>query len=1230
MQRIFKSRRVEGLVLGLVVSGFAHLANAGYATDDPRPDSKDFAVKATSEPVDEVDPYTGDLIIHHKDLTLKGNGGLDIEVWRRYDMAAASGGLRSTHNQSYRWTALGPGWTLGVAPRISSPNFYIANQGALGPVTYQTPSLALLCSGTVLGHTTLTMSLTLQMPDGTSQEIIGDAPYHGVTANNWRVQCISNNVTATSPLGVTYDFGAYADRKIGVYAVSTNDNHSVLTSSSGYPTLATFPSLTENYLDPKTATDLSGNTLTYTYKQFGTAIPSWAPGASKGPLSLLPTDVTKIESPSSLLSSVTSSDGRVVNFQYDSTSGRLSSMTDALGHVWTYTYLAPDSNNSRVLSSVKLPTGDVWSYGYTAGAYNPNIEYGNSTDVTANARKLATLTYPAGGVVSYHYGYYDLRSTIGEINNGNGSYTYTYVSGERVSKRSLSTGESWSYAYTRGSVGVYDATVVTGPDGDTTYRYLGAAYAAQTDLGTSYQNVGWEIGSLMSKTHPGGGSEVYEWQPRLVSSAGYQLLDLGFIRDSASWIPVMKSRVITQDGGTYKTELSNFDAYGNPGVRIETGPLGDIRTTNYSYSNDADKWLIGLVTSIVSDGANVQKTYDATGRVVTVSNDGVSTSFTYDGQGNVVTKTSPRGFVTTYSNYKAGVPQNEVQPEGVSISRVVDDVGNITSKIDGQGNATLQSYDGVGRVVSSTPAIGNVSTTMYVPTGNTVTRGDLVQITQLSPFGEDASVSLGGIAKTYRYDGYGRKVFESNPASPLGTTYTYDDLGRIIKTVYADGAVESTSFGLSNKTVTDARGNATTYSYRSYGDPSEQFLMSVSSPDTASSVSISRNARGQVSQITQNGVVRSYVYDSRHYLVSATNPENGTTVYGRDAEGNNTSKANNGQAAAVYTYDGLNRIVSADYGGGAPNVTNTYDKNNKLLSSVSSTGERHFAYDAAGNLVADTLIVDGKSFALGYAYNANGQLSSTTYPVSGHVVSYVPDVLGRPTEVSGYIDSISYWPSGQIERLSYHNGVVSEYGQNARLWPSSFNVSTPTATLDLNSYSYDLNGNLLSISNTVNSRYNRVFGYDSLNRLIRADGEWGVGAIAYDGADNIVSQVFGEDALSYVYDASNHLSVISGAKNSSLSYNSSGEIVSALDSSYSYDLAGNLICVNCTIPQASVSYSYDALNHRDSVLKVGEDKLYEMYDFSGKLVLQQTAASSPVLTEYIYLGDKRVAQRVNP
>jgi YD repeat-containing protein len=977
----------------------------------------------------------------------------------------------------------------------------------------------------------------------------------------------------------------------------------------------------------KTATDVNGNVLTFSYQMFGNAIPKWTiPSLYTGPYyQATPTNATSAESPSLQLSQVSSSDGRSVSFTYDATYGRLVSMTDNTGRTWSYTYLTPDANNSRTLSKVTLPTGLFWSYGYGSGAFLtawPPSKINPLNSATVANRRVTSLTYPNGGTVTYEYGYF--------ARSGNLDQTPLYTNGEQVVRRTLSTGPSWSYVYTPGNSGQYDTTIETGPDGVTTYKFMGVNYAkAATSTIPPYQNNAWRVGQLMERTLPSGSTETYIWTPRVIANIYTLIRDTGAVHDEKVWAADLAQKTITRDGATYTTAYSNYDVYGNPGTIVESGPNGGARTTTLTYFNDSNKWIIGKLKDETYSGSSTTRTFDANGNVLTINRDGVQTSFTYDSQGNVSTKTLPRNQVYTYTNYKLGTPQSESQPEGISISRTINNAGNISSETNGDGYTTSYVYDGLNRVTGVYYPLGNPKTITYTANSKSATRGSLTELTNYDGFGRPTSITLGGITTTYQYDALDRKTFESNPGSTAGTSYQYDALNRITKITNADGSYRSIAYGAGTKTLTDERGNATLYTYRSYGNPDQQWLMSITAADTSANLSLTRNSNDLVTAATQAGFTRTYGYNSNFYLTSVTNPETGTTTYGRDAAGNMTSRSVGTSGITTFTYDGQNRLTATTYPGATPAVTNTYNKTNKLLSVNSSAANRSYSYDANGNLTNESSTVDGITFTTGYIYNNLDQLSTIIYPVSGSVIDYAPDVLGRPTQVSGYVTGVNYWPSGQIQEIDYANGTVTNYGQNSRLWPSSFSTRK-AGTYYLNSnYSYDGLGNLTNISDTADGSYIRTLNYDELNRLSSITGPWGAGFIMYDGAGNIVSQLFGRYRLTYTYDNSNRLSSIVGNRATSYSYDAYGNVTSDSNNAYLYDDSPNLLCVNCSGTTNKIQYTYDGTNHRTAVIKNGV-KNYEVYNSRGNLLIEYTPSQSNKLTEYIYLGGKRVAQRVTP
>lgn len=1210
--KVSPNKGLKLTILAALVISFTAAANT-FSSEDTDSRARNLVLN-TSDIVDTVDPQSGSLFVKHKDLELPGNGGLDITIYRNYSLSQLSAGLTSSYVRSFKWVALGPGWSMLVAPRLSHDNdFTIAPAGLFYP---QSP-LTKLCAGQTLspvsdGSVFMGSALPyLELPSGERFPLYSTGGYVAKSKNNWKVQCTSGNLTAYSPEGVVYDFGQLESaKKIGTYFTSVNPPMSMKMP----------PARSVTYLDATRATDPNGNWLAFQYKAFGTLSPAWPLGMNYSyGVAWQPAEYNYERG--MVPTTITSSDGRTITFSYDTTTGRLLTLSDNSGRSIQYQHSTLNSE-TRVLTKVTLTDDVVWVYGYHPGNYTGRAYSASKmtqlTDAWVSELRLSTLKYPDGGTVNYEYSFYDYQGPM--------TSTGTLVSrAEVVKKRSLSTGESWQYTYTKGGSGQYDVTTEDGPQGRTTYKYMGAGYSSPA---SGLSNTVWQIGQLIEKQLPDGSLEKYEWSPREIFPIKDSYIELKVLTDEKTWVADLAKRTYVRNGASYIATMSGHDAYGNPTTKTESGPNGGSKTTTYTYLNDTTKWIIGRLKNETTANTSIVRSFDAKGNLLSLNQDGVTTSFTYDTQGNIASKTMPRGLVHTYSSYKRGIAQAENQPEGVNLSRDVDNAGNVISETNGEGYTTYYTYDSLNRQTSITKPLGNVKYISYTANEKTATSGSLVEKTVYDVFGQVASVTLGNITITAKHDYLGRKTFESNPNSSQGTSYLYDVLDRVTKITNADGTYRTHSYGDGSETITDERGNSTTYFYRSYSEPKEKHLMRVVAQDLAGSITITRNSRDLVTSVLQSGVTRSYGYNSNYYLTSVTNPETGTTTYGRDLAGNMTSRSTGSSGTTYYVYDDQNRIESVTYPNDAPSILNTYNKTGRMLSANSSSGNREFTYDVNGNLLTESLKVGGYVFTASHTYNGNDQLVSTTYPRSGRTVNYAPDVLGRPTQVSGYVNSVLYWPSGQLRQINYANATSTTYGQNARLWPSSFmTAKAGGATYASSTYGYDGLGNLTAITSSVDTSDNRAMGYDTVNRLTSISGPWGSGSISYNGVGNITGQTLGSFSLSYSYDGSNRLASISGTRNSYYSYDAYGNITSDQANSFVYDGVPNLRCANCNGVN-EVRYAYDGTNQRSSVTKSG-GITYEMYDAKGRLLIEFTPSTNK-LTEYLYLDNKRVAQRVSP
>lgn len=902
------------------------------------------------------------------------------------------------------------------------------------------------------------------------------------------------------------------------------------------------------------------------------------------------------------ITAVTTNDGRSISFAYADSgmlSHRITSITASGGQTYSYSY-QPVSGVAGIyhLTTVTRPGGSAWNF-----SYNGNL--GSS----AGSYVMNRATYPEGGYINYGYGfaYFDAQA--------NPSYRSTVVT-----SKSVSTGGSWTFSYAPGSTSTYDTTTVNSPSGTITYRHIGPNYSSSGTV--------WMVGLLMSKTTGSAQTETYTWTKQKISSENYFRPGQFVLKVDAGETnaPLMTQRQIVRDGATYTTSYSAFDSYGNPATVTESGPNGGSRTTSLTYYVNTTKWIVKQTQNETYTGSSITRSFDGNGNLSSITQDGVTTSYAYDSQGNVSSATLPRGLVRTFSNYKRGIPQSESQPEGIVQTRVVSDAGNVTSETNGEGKTRTYAYDGLNRITAVGYPTGNAVSISYGTTTKTATRGGLTESTVLNGFGRPTSITLGGIARTFTYDALGRKTFESNPGASSGTSYQYDILDRVTRATNADATYSTFAYGAGSMSATDERSKVTTQTFRAYGNPDQRLLMRITAPDATANVSIARNTKGLVTSVTQGGLTRGYSYNANYYLTSVTNPETGTTTYGRDAAGNMTSRTVGSSGATTYTYDGQNRLTAVTYPGATPAVTQTYSKTHKLKTITSTAATRSYTYDANDNLLAESVTVDGITLSSAYAYNGNDQLTSVTYPQSGRVVSYSPDVLGRPTLVSGYVTGVTYWPSGQVKQITYANGTVTNYGQNSRLWPNSFATQKSGTYYNNASYTYDGVGNLTTIADTADTSYNRTATYDALNRLATISGPWGAGTLAYNGVGNITSQVFGATSLYYTYDAQNRLASVSGSRAGNYTYDAYGDILTGPGSSYTWDGVPNLRCVNCADTTTKVENVYDGLNQRVSVTKAGA-KTYEVYGSHGNLLVEYTPSQAGKLVEYIYLGGKRVAQR---
>ncbi|HEB29137.1 MAG TPA: RHS repeat protein [Porticoccus sp.] len=1039
------------------------------------PGMNPFKTAAGQDVTENIDPFSGNIQLSYVDMTIPGNGGMDINITRIYNLPQSI----PSYNNPY-----GYGWTMHF-----------------GRITIGSGSVTQLCGTGAIGGGDTRDNPSIEMPDGGREILVHSAELADgtfISKSNWIASCIDPNdytqgVEVTAPNGTVYFMQEHA-------YIQGEDG------SQGEPAPFTETWFTNQIVDTY------GNTLDITY--------------------------LSIASGMKLISQLDASDGRQVLFSYldendqdvsaASNSARLSEVT-ANNQTWQYLY-NPISEVSTgwggiqhyTLDQVVRPDGTSWNYDY--GLVNADPDY----------NRITKVTYPFGGEVNYTYQKFKPYSP-------NDTFEIVAIDSKTQTNPGHASG-TWTYNFQPGSVLFQDLgftepnnfgrkadrTEITTPAGIEHVYHAG--YWSAVGLTNVLFQMGLKLRHDFLAVDPDDGSLSViksirnSWSFRSISDEDYRQGILSSLWDDQVYVPVLESEFTSIYGYGSRTDYSSHDAFGHPGIVTEYSNylnIGD-KVTTKTYVNDTTNWFIGLLsTEVVSqdgvDKGTVSRTYNANGRPETEDQFGVVTQYSYTSDGDLYQVTDARNNSTTYSNYFRGTPQLESYSDNTQLSRVVNPTGTVASETSGRGHTTAFTYDNLNRLTGIDYPVGTDVSITWASNGKTLTRGSYQEVVEWDGFGRDIKVTRKDVAlgftydKTFEYDELGRKTFESDPNSTSGITWEYDQLNRITKVINQDNTFKTITYDGANRELHyDEKNNEKEFKYLIFGGPENKYLKDILSPEGVGTF-IDYDVYGNIITVFQGeidpldpahyiGYERVYQYDSKFFLTSTINPETGVTLFERDSVGNMLSEKVGDSLTTNYLYDEMNRRELIDYPETTPDVTFTYDDDGNLESVANTNSTRVNHYDENGNLIIEDISIEGNSYQIRYELDTNDNVKNIVYP-SGRVVSYMPDALGRPSMVSPYISSITYFPDGSLKQAAYTNGQTVDYTRTDRHWIDKITVSKFSTILDLD-YDYDFNGNILSISDLSAPSVNKVMTYDSLNRMSSVSGIWGLSDFEYDGFSN--------------------------------------------------------------------------------------------------------------------------------
>jgi RHS repeat-associated protein len=203
----------------------------------------------------------------------------------------------------------------------------------------------------------------------------------------------------------------------------------------------------------------------------------------------------------------------------------------------------------------------------------------------------------------------------------------------------------------------------------------------------------------------------------------------------------------------------------------------------------------------------------------------------------------------------------------------------------------------------------------------------------------------------------------------------------------------------------------------------------------------------------------------------------------------------------------------------------------------------------------------------------------------------------------------------------YFPGIYTTNTYNLRMQPQTLTAHTPLSTIMSLGYNLNYgagdNGNVVSITNSLNSSRSQSFTYDYLNRLTSGQSSatsgvscWGEG-FGYDMWANLnirnVSKCAAEGPVP---------TATTSNRMSTYSYDTAGNLLTASGGSYGYDAENRMVSA------PGVTFDYDADGRR---VEKSSGTLY--WYGKGDEPLLETDLSGNLKSEYVFFDGRRIARR---
>jgi len=601
----------------------------------------------------------------------------------------------------------------------------------------------------------------------------------------------------------------------------------------------------------------------------------------------------------------------------------------------------------------------------------------------------------------------------------------------------------------------------------------------------------------------------------------------------------------------------SYDEMGHHLVEA-SGPAG---TVTYAYYINTDAAREHALQSITDpSGVRQHFEYDARGRVSATYLDAnlERLDFSYSETGQITTTDATGRTQLQYFNHRGQVARTE-DATGAYVLYTYDTQGRLTARSNSQGRSQTFKRNRDGQLLSFTDENGHTSE--FKPGG---------------PLNQPLAF-VDALKNT--------------------TLYEYDNTGRLVNTIYADGSTERLGYdNLGNViSLVNRRGQTTQYEFNGFGKVILETL-----PD-GSTVAYQYDSRQRLVEVSDVHGITRFEYDDGDRLTRVEYPNGRWLAYEYDAAGRRTSLADHSGFTTLYTFDSAGRLSELRDATDALIVHYSYDSAGRLVREDKGNGSYSlYTYDAIGNLIGISHRApdDSVNSFFEYQYNVSGQRTGMT--TQDGVWSYTYDLTGQITSAV----FVSVNPEIPDQDLQYRydalgnrvqtvtNGIVRNYTTNA--------LNQYTQSDDV-VYAYDRNGNLIE---EVGPNGTRRFTYNSKNQLIRVVTPTETTEYEYDAFGYRTASVLNGDRTEYLLDLTGLVNVIaeydgSGTRRSSFLHGQGLEGVVKADDwhFYDFDAIGSTVGVVDNFGTYSNSYSYDPFGN----VILNFESIENPFEFVGEL-----------------------------